>query len=29
MPVVVGDQESEPNTPVTDLEEEVFDLDSL
>ena len=28
MPVVVGDQESEPIIPVIDLEKEVFDLDS-
>ena len=28
MPVVVDDQEQEPITPVTDLEKEVFDLDS-
>ena len=28
MPVVVDDQEQEPNIPVTDLEKEVFDLDS-
>ena len=27
-PVVVDDQESEPNIPVIDLEKEVFDLDS-
>ena len=27
-PVIVDDQESEPNTPVTDLEKDVFDLDS-
>ena len=28
MPAVVDDQEQEPNIPVTDLENEVFDLDS-
>ena len=28
MPVVVDNQESEPNIPVIDLEKEVFDLDS-
>ena len=28
MPVVVDDQEQEPNIPVTDLEKEVFDLGS-
>ena len=27
-PVIVDDQESEPNIPVIDLEKEVFDLDS-
>ena len=28
MPAIVDDQEQEPNIPVTDLENEVFDLDS-
>ena len=28
MPVVIDDQEQEPNVPVIDLEKEVFDLDS-
>ena len=28
MPAVDDDQEQEPNIPVTDLENEVFDLDS-
>ena len=29
MPASVDDQEQEPNIPVTDLEKEVFNLDSL